>query len=133
MSAWVSPPHARTSHIVVTAPSIAQAASTAFPPFWNIMAPASAERGLPVIAIQCRACSGGFCVRAAWSGVARRHAPIIAMTIGNRVLWLIDVLAFDRMAGHLRIGRFMVPGPEVYYQRYVGQGLCAGRRRGGIC
>jgi len=78
MSACVSPPHARTSHIVVTAPSIAQAASTAFPPFWNIMAPASAERGLPVIAIQCRACSGGFCVRPAWSGVARTDAPIMA-------------------------------------------------------
>src|SRR5437867_2471074 len=68
MRACVSPPHARTSHIVVTTPSIAQAASTALPPFWNIIAPAVAPRGFPVIASQCAACSGGFCVRAARSG-----------------------------------------------------------------
>src|SRR5918995_5195334 len=44
---------------------MAAAASTAFPPFWNIMAPAVAASGLPVIAIQCRACSGGLKVRGA--------------------------------------------------------------------
>ena len=38
--------------MVVTAASMAHAASTAFPPFWNIMAPASAPSGLPVIATQ---------------------------------------------------------------------------------
>src|SRR6266704_4812852 len=74
MRACVSPPHDRTSHIVVTTPSIAQAASTALPPFWNIMAPAVAPRGLPVIAIQCRAWSGGFCVRSACAGAAASHS-----------------------------------------------------------
>jgi hypothetical protein len=34
----------------------------ALPPCVNIMAPAFAERGLPVMAIQFLACSGGFCV-----------------------------------------------------------------------
>src|SRR5688572_27042626 len=65
MSACVSPPHESVSHIVAVAPSIAQAASTALPPFWNAIAPAVAPRGLPVIAIQWRPCSGGFCVRCA--------------------------------------------------------------------
>jgi len=30
------------------------------PPFWNTIAPASAAKGLPVIAIQFFACNGGF-------------------------------------------------------------------------
>src|SRR4029450_4927657 len=64
MSACVSPPQPSVSHIVVVAASIAQAASTALPPFWNIMEPAAAPSGLPVIATQCRPCSGGFCVAA---------------------------------------------------------------------
>jgi hypothetical protein len=42
---------------------MAHAASIGLPPFWNIMAPAVAASGLPVIAIQCRPCSAGFCVR----------------------------------------------------------------------
>ena len=46
-------PAERVSYIVAVAPSIAQAASTAFPPFWNIIAPAVAPRGLPVMATQC--------------------------------------------------------------------------------
>jgi hypothetical protein len=41
---------------------MAHAASTALPPCVNIIAPAFAERGLPVMAIQFLACSGGFCV-----------------------------------------------------------------------
>jgi hypothetical protein len=41
---------------------MAQAASTALPPCVNIIAPAFAESGLPVMAIQFLACSGGFCV-----------------------------------------------------------------------
>jgi hypothetical protein len=63
MSACVSPPHESVSHIVEAAAIIAHAASTAFPPFWKTIAPAVAARGLPVIAIQWRPCSGGFCVR----------------------------------------------------------------------
>jgi hypothetical protein len=62
MSAWVSPPQLKASNIVDVAPSIAQAASTAFPPLWNIIAPAVAARGFPVIAIQWRPWSTGFCV-----------------------------------------------------------------------
>jgi hypothetical protein len=46
--------------MVVTAASMAQEASTAFPPRANISAPAVAASGFPVIAIQCRAWSGGF-------------------------------------------------------------------------
>src|SRR5437762_11925751 len=42
---------------------MAAVASTALPPFWKIIAPASALSGLPVMAIQWRPCSGGFCVR----------------------------------------------------------------------
>jgi hypothetical protein len=52
MSAWVSPPQESTSHIVAVAASIAHAASTAFPPRSNIIAPAVAASGFPVIAIQ---------------------------------------------------------------------------------
>src|SRR6185295_4794546 len=70
MSACVSPPQLNTSHMVAVAAIIAQAASTALPPFWNVMAPAVAASGLPVIATQCWPCSGGFCVLAhAVSGV----------------------------------------------------------------
>jgi hypothetical protein len=60
MSAWVSPPQESTSHIVETAASMAHAASTAFPPLWNIIAPAVAASGFPVIATQCRPWSTGF-------------------------------------------------------------------------
>src|SRR5918999_198857 len=62
MSACVSPPHESTSHIVEVAASIAHAASTGLPPLSKIFAPAVAASGFPVIAIQCRACSGGFAV-----------------------------------------------------------------------
>ena len=48
--------------MVVTAPSMAHAASTALPPLANIKAPAVAPSGLPVIAIQCLACRGGLWV-----------------------------------------------------------------------
>jgi len=50
--AWTSPPHPRVSHMVQAAASMEQVASTALPPFWNIMAPAVAASGLPVMAIQ---------------------------------------------------------------------------------
>src|SRR5262245_12116447 len=63
MSACVSPPQATSSYIVQTAPSIAQAASTAFPPRSNIFAPAVAPRGLPVMATQCRPCNTGRSAR----------------------------------------------------------------------
>jgi hypothetical protein len=49
--------------MVEVAASIAQAASTALPPFWNIIAPAVAASGLPVIAIQCCPWRTGFTVR----------------------------------------------------------------------
>jgi hypothetical protein len=48
--------------MVQVAASMAHAASTALPPRSNIMAPAVAARGLPVTAIQCLPCNGGFCV-----------------------------------------------------------------------
>jgi len=50
--------------MVEVAAIIAHAASTALPPRSNIIAPAVAASGLPVIAIQCLPCSGGFCVLA---------------------------------------------------------------------
>src|SRR5947209_7410685 len=62
ISAWVSPPQLNTSHMVQTAASIPHAASIALPPRSNILAPASAAKGLPVTAIQCLPCRGGFCV-----------------------------------------------------------------------
>src|SRR5262245_5996389 len=62
MSACVSPPQPSVSHIVQPAASMAAAAATALPPFAKIIAPAFADNGLPVIAIQCFACSAGFCV-----------------------------------------------------------------------
>ena len=68
MSACVSPPHESVSQMVHPAASIAAAASTALPPFWNIIAPAVALSGLPVIASQCFAWSGGFCVLIGGSG-----------------------------------------------------------------
>jgi hypothetical protein len=48
--------------MVQVAASIAHAASTAFPPALNNLAPAVAARGLPVMAIQFFPCKGGFCV-----------------------------------------------------------------------
>src|SRR3989442_510482 len=74
MSAWVSPPQESTSHMVVTAASMAHAASTGLPPFWKIMAPAVAASGLPVMATQWRPCSAGFWVRwpASATGEMRR-------------------------------------------------------------
>ena len=49
--------------MVAVAPSIAAAASTALPPFRNIMAPAVAPSGLPVMATHSLPCSTGFWVR----------------------------------------------------------------------
>ncbi len=60
ISAWVSPPQRSVSHIVAAAASIAQAASTALPPFANVSAPAVAASGLPVMATQCLPCSAGL-------------------------------------------------------------------------
>src|SRR5688500_16404561 len=60
ISAWVSPPQPRVSHIVAVAASIAQAASTALPPLLNVNAPAEAARGLPVMATQWLPCKGGL-------------------------------------------------------------------------
>ena len=63
MRAWVSPPQLSVSHIVEVAAIIAQAASTALPPFAKIIAPAVAASGLPVMAIQCLPWSTGLAVR----------------------------------------------------------------------
>src|SRR5206468_3808694 len=54
---------------------MAQAASTALPPFWKIIAPAVAPSGLPVMATQCRPCSGGFCVAAMIRTAAHTGGP----------------------------------------------------------
>ena len=80
------------SHIVQPAASMAQAASTALPPFWNIIAPAVAPSGLPVMAIQCLAWSGGFwvggrCWAGADTGTAERTASARASRDG-RGAWL---------------------------------------------
>jgi len=55
--------------MVQVAASMAQAASTALPPRSKISAPAVAANGLPVIAIQCLPCKGGF-----WVGWATTEA-----------------------------------------------------------
>src|SRR4029434_9186485 len=60
MSACVSPPQLRVSHIVEVAAIIAQAASTALPPLMKVAAPAVAARGLPVTATQFWPCRGGL-------------------------------------------------------------------------
>ena len=75
MRACVSPPQPSESHIVATAPSMAHAASTAFPPFWKIIAPAVAPSGLPVIATHCLPWRGGLTVR--WADGA---VPITSST-----------------------------------------------------
>src|SRR5690606_30488134 len=71
MSACVSPPQLSTSHIVQVAANMAQAASTALPPRSKISAPAVAASGLPVTAIQCLPCKGGFWVRWAMTLLVR--------------------------------------------------------------
>lgn len=60
MSAGVSPPKEMESFRTQTAASMATAASTAFPPFSKILAPAIAERGSPVTAIHFFPCSIGL-------------------------------------------------------------------------
>src|SRR5918911_1342488 len=83
MSACVSPPHESVSHKVAVAAIIAHAASTALPPFWKTIAPAVAPRGFPVIAIQWRPCSGGFCVRCAREG---RGAVVADSSANSRTM-----------------------------------------------
>ena len=53
-SACTSPPQLKASNMVAVAAIIAHAASTALPPCSNIIEPAVAASGLPVIAIQWR-------------------------------------------------------------------------------
>src|SRR5205085_7707046 len=78
MSACVSPPQESVAHIREVAAIMAQAASTALPPFWKTIAPAVAARGFPVIAIQWRPCSAGFCVRCPREPVGADTATSIA-------------------------------------------------------
>src|SRR5579871_2659545 len=88
MSACVSPPQESVSHMVEVAAIMAQAASTALPPFWKMAEPAVAASGLPVTAIQWAACSGGFwvCGRAgvavAASSVATPHTQAARIVAG---------------------------------------------------
>src|SRR5262245_7787330 len=86
MSACVSPPQDSVSHMVDVAAIIAHAASTALPPFWKIIAPAAAASGLPVIAIQCWPCSGGFCVR--WAAAVKGSVSVAA-TMSAQIAALI--------------------------------------------
>ena len=81
ISAWVSPPHDSVSNIVEVAASIAHAASTAFPPFWKVIAPAVAASGLPVIAIQCLPWRTGLTVAENEPAEARRIPPAAKATI----------------------------------------------------
>src|SRR3954468_2153130 len=88
MSACVSPPQLSVSHRVAVAAIIAHAAATAVPPFWKTIAPAVAPSGFPVIVIQCRPCSGGFCVRCAVvrGGVAASATSSADRQLANSLL-----------------------------------------------
>ena len=71
--------------MVEVAAIMAQAASTALPPFWKIIAPAVAASGLPVTAIQCAPCSAGFWVRAGAAGEASSSVRTqLARTVAER-------------------------------------------------
>ena len=83
MSACVSPPQASVSHIVQVAASIAHAASTALPPRSKIFAPAVAPSGLPVIASQWRAWSGGLAVAAPGARCGTSERRMAARTTGT--------------------------------------------------
>src|SRR5947199_7879589 len=88
---WVSPPQLRVSHMVQAAASMAAVASTAFPPFWYIIAPAVAARGLPVMASQWRAWRTGLLVRAeaGWTPRVRRATRTAELRARDR-----DVMQF---------------------------------------
>jgi hypothetical protein len=83
-----------TSHIVQVAANMAQAASTAFPPLLKIMAPAVAARGLPVTAIQCFPCSGGFCVV---TGKVLKDWPNSVMTARHSVIKMAILFIRDEV------------------------------------
>src|ERR1051326_2907965 len=88
MSACVSPPQERVSHIVQVAAIMAAAASTAFPPRSKIIAPAVAAIGLPGTAIQWLPWSGGFSVRICGKrGSAVRTMRTSARFLMRRSLW----------------------------------------------
>src|SRR5205085_4554456 len=110
MSACVSPPHGSVSHIVAVAAIIAQAASTALPPCWKIIAPAVAASGLPVIAIQYRPCRGGFCVRCALSlhgklssNIADSNRLKHHFVLCKRILFSLCRVKFMRRLAHIII------------------------------
>jgi hypothetical protein len=67
--------------------SMAQAASTAFPPFVKMMDPAVAARGLPVMAIQFLPCKGGFCVGCAKIPNENNKATVVLKIIF--FIWMI--------------------------------------------
>lgn len=76
MSAWVSPPQDSTSHIVEVAAIMAQAASTALPPRWNVMAPAVAASGFWVFAIEPAAIGEDVCANTGSGWLMSRLAPV---------------------------------------------------------
>jgi hypothetical protein len=70
------------------------------PPRWNIIAPAVAASGLPVMAIQCWPCSGGFCVFA----IERTNAgdAVCAEALGTPARPMQSTLLANRAARALR-------------------------------
>ena len=74
---------------MVTAASMAHEASTAFPPRANISAPAVAASGLPVMASQCRAWSGGFSVVWASRGAPAQQSMPSASRVQERVTFIL--------------------------------------------
>src|SRR5512136_211142 len=107
MRAWVSPPQLRTSCMVQTAPSIAQAASTAFPPLAKIMAPAVAASGFPVIATHSRPWRTGFSVR--WPDNPSAVRPTHRTRIARKIAFIGPSFPRDRPMADSPAGRIEVP------------------------
>src|SRR5215510_13698490 len=106
MSACVSPPQLRVSHIVEVAAIIAQAASTALPPLMKMRAPAVAASGLPVMATQFCPCRTGLTVFAVSGVVKPNNANITAIPVGANLrfigavsLWVLEII---RLFGGVR-------------------------------
>jgi hypothetical protein len=77
------------------------------PPRSNIIAPAVAASGLPVIAIHLRPCSGGFCVFAierATAGSTACAAASVETVIATSVLSTKQLARRARLAARRRIG-----------------------------
>ena len=88
--------------MVQTAPSMAQAASTAFPPLAKIMAPAVAARGLPVMATHSRPWRTGFSVR--WPKAPPAEIPRHKTRIAREMAFMGPSFPMDILSAGL-IGR----------------------------